>query len=666
MAGGVQIGVCINSSCSASGGGLLIRDLEELAQGRCSVEEQGCLGRCGKGPNIQIKMRSGVYKVVEGVKTYKKAFEIIKEKAELDVPDAVGKLAKIKYDVRREGDATARMEKLGKAFDVIGGETKGAQSNPRGLSELLVLRSKELLKEHVERALQDAQLAVELAADWAQAQLALGNALEMSTRPGEAMKALQTALEINKGINAFAVKRQIKRLERKAQDQAANPTEPPPPLPAPATAPEPEKASASKPAAAKSSAKKKAAPKAKSASKDGAKGSKEGAAAKQPAKKTAGNKTEKKPVQQEPVQESKVEDNDADEEGPPDFVEWRLEENSVMNHNCFKMVFKSTNVKATSKHPVTEVWHVDFLKELDFGEELKRSYTPVSDADAYRKGMLEFMIKVYPDGKMTPWLQTMKPGTKLLISPPHPTLDPRDYGDTVMVAGGTAVTIALQFCRAIHDLKPEASIWLAMCNRTQEDVLYQNLFDDLLSRFSSFRMVHCISSGKAVAKDAKQGSAGSHPGRVTSDVFFAQAPKDAKAIVSGPMGLCQTVVDIWQEQKRSLMDLSVLDELPMPAEASEMDTARSASGTARSAPGTARSAPLLEELKEPSNTESAVAAQVAMEAAPAPCSKPIEPMAVPTTNMASLFCSVLSPFWCQARRPDLDDGEGIPMIQSDK
>jgi len=176
-----KINVCLNASCSSYGAQSLVRDIEELANGECDVEEWGCLGRCGKGPNVELAFSSGEKRIVEGVVDWKNTLALVRDEAECEVPSKVKKLCKMKYEIRRAEDPAKRNEKLQKAFDFLGGEdTTAAAAEPMLLGSLLILRSKALLKDQLADALKDAQKAAELAPTWAQSQLALAAALEAS------------------------------------------------------------------------------------------------------------------------------------------------------------------------------------------------------------------------------------------------------------------------------------------------------------------------------------------------------------------------------------------------------------------------------------------------------------------------------------------------------
>ena len=59
------------------------------------------------------------------------------------------------------------------------------------------------------------------------------------------------------------------------------------------------------------------------------------------------------------------------------------------------------------------------------------------------------LIKVYPQGIMTQHLAHLDVGARIAVSKPVPTLDVRILGEgVVVIAGGSAVTLALQVCAA--------------------------------------------------------------------------------------------------------------------------------------------------------------------------------------------------------------------------
>lgn len=671
------------------------------------MEEYGCLNHCAKGPNVELQYRGGKKKVVEGIRTFKKAASLIEEKAEVRVPRSVYDLAKIKYDIRREVDQDTRRSKLEKCFSALGGPTMAAQNEPRLFCELLVMRSREYLKDDMAKALDDAQRAQELATDWAQPKLALANCLEALSRSAEAIEVLREALQIEKGINKSQLRRQIMRLERKAKgpdgapspeasltlgdasvslapatasltpataswtpatgsltpataslrpamvalasdassasmprqmlvqktvssgsSQAAGataslPLRPAAALPIPRTISEPTmphpmapaKSASAKPQAKATRSPMKLAPPlgvrqppqvrrkgsstfsstlsdtAKTASselrrykpKDSATSSTNSALFASMMRQTSaqssssqGQSRRAKPSTRPSVDMSMTSlsslsgevEPEYDErrglvEGTADFTPWKLESISKLNHDCLKMGLRSKKPKVTARHPPPgDVWHVDILKLERLGEELRRSYTPVSDAQAYKAGTLELMVKVYPHGKMTQHLASLGLGDTVLISPPRATFDLDHVSALVMVAGGSAVTVALQICKAMLKRHPkDVPVRLALCNHTMADVLYSDVLSNLCRQKQWLHVTHYISGGELPKRPTEADPAQFHAGRLSKEVL-QDASSYAKLIVSGPPGLCQCAADLWVDSGKSQETLFILDELP--------------------------------------------------------------------------------------------------------
>merc|ERR1719235_1759887 len=139
---------------------------------------------------------------------------------------------------------------------------------------------------------------------------------------------------------------------------------------------------------------------------------------------------------------------------------------------------------------------------------------------------------------MTQYLSSLAAGSNLLVSPPVVTESLEGCKDLVMIAGGSAVTVAIQICEdALRRNPKDVPVQLLLCNSTVEDVLYQEVFDEILKQHSSFRLVHCISGGSGDKKSSEQLSW--HSGRINKDVI--QKTGDATTcMASGPSGLMKT------------------------------------------------------------------------------------------------------------------------------
>ncbi|TQS32206.1 hypothetical protein Golomagni_07487, partial [Golovinomyces magnicellulatus] len=116
--------------------------------------------------------------------------------------------------------------------------------------------------------------------------------------------------------------------------------------------------------------------------------------------------------------------------------------------------------------------HVAIKAEIE-GEAVSRSYTPVSNNSDL--GVLELVIKAYPDGKLTSqYLAKLEAGDEVLFRGPKGAMR---YHDGLckkigMVAGGTGITPMFQLIRAICENDRDLTeVSLIYANRPEQDIL---------------------------------------------------------------------------------------------------------------------------------------------------------------------------------------------------
>eukprot|EP00933_Yihiella_yeosuensis_P031941 TRINITY_DN25530_c0_g1_i1.p1 TRINITY_DN25530_c0_g1~~TRINITY_DN25530_c0_g1_i1.p1 ORF type:complete len:605 (-),score=162.60 TRINITY_DN25530_c0_g1_i1:91-1905(-) len=525
----VKLEVCNGSSCSGNGATLAIRDIEECAFGVADVELTGCLGHCQKGPNCKTSGGSGKAKVHNSLKKFSKIESMIASNVDgFALTSVQQKVSKLKFTARREEEAPDRLAKINEAIKALGNDAQAAAENPALYASVLVMRARELMKKAPADAIQDAKKAMAMHPQWAWGQIAYSQCLEAMNRTHGALAAMQEALKIGGAVDATTIKRQVTRLEKRAAE--APPDEPLPEAEAPPAGagvgdiPEKDKPKA----------------KTKAAGKPGAKKPSSSTKGKEAPKAKAEVKEEVKPVEDQ------------------DMQDWSLKAVNKPNHDCLRLEFACVGTPPQKFNDT--IWHVD-LEFGEIGEEVKRAYTPVSTIEDLKKGHLDLLIKIYPDGKMSQHVAKMKPGDNILVTKPVKTLEPSDYKmGLVMVAGGSAVTVALQVCEAVLQFASTlGQVHLALCNRTKDDVLLEDRFEELLTKYPAcFHVTHCISQGEL---PTSSGLAKWHKGRVNQQVLSA-APKHLKAVISGPGGLCRTSFDILKRLGRTEDQIAVLDDLP--------------------------------------------------------------------------------------------------------
>ena len=142
---------------------------------------------------------------------------------------------------------------------------------------------------------------------------------------------------------------------------------------------------------------------------------------------------------------------------PEGYVQWDLENVEAVTPHSAVFMFRSDDPKRGTPHPrgsgnlpKPNTWHVTMLgcigedyTSTGAGDEregplpwIERDYTPISSALDWERGRCSILIKVYDDGKLTPWLDKVSrqhgsgreasnigvPNAKMWLSKPVPTL----------------------------------------------------------------------------------------------------------------------------------------------------------------------------------------------------------------------------------------------------
>jgi cytochrome-b5 reductase len=97
-----------------------------------------------------------------------------------------------------------------------------------------------------------------------------------------------------------------------------------------------------------------------------------------------------------------------------EFKALALSSKEWLNHNTLKLRFNLPNPKQRLGLPIGQ--HISFRAKDSDGKDVYRSYTPVSDDDLL--GAVEFVIKIYPNGKMSQVLKQLEVGQTLDMKGP--------------------------------------------------------------------------------------------------------------------------------------------------------------------------------------------------------------------------------------------------------
>lgn len=165
-----------------------------------------------------------------------------------------------------------------------------------------------------------------------------------------------------------------------------------------------------------------------------------------------------------------------------------------------------------------------------------RPYTPTSTDR--EKGHFELVIKSYPTGVVSSYMNSLKVGDKIEVKGP---LTKFAYTANMkksisMICGGSGLTPMLQVIKEIIENPADKTVvHLIFSNSTEQDILLKEVLDDIAKKHSNIHITYLVSKPSSSWKGLK--------GHVSADLI-AKLPKpssDTMVLVCGPPGFMETV-----------------------------------------------------------------------------------------------------------------------------
>lgn len=238
--------------------------------------------------------------------------------------------------------------------------------------------------------------------------------------------------------------------------------------------------------------------------------------------------------------------------GDQGFISLKLESIENINENTKKFRFSLPEENMVSGLPVASAV-VTKYKGPEMEKPVIRPYTPVSDEE--EKGILDFVIKKYPNGPMSEHVHSMAPGQQLEVKGPIPKYDmtPNKHEQIVMIAGGTGITPMYQVIRNIFkNPEDKTKVTLVFGNLTEQDILLRKEFNELENTYPRrFRAFYVLDKPPAEWTQGK--------GHINKDLLKTVMPEpkegNIKIFVCGPPGLYKAI----SGAKKSPQDQGELD-----------------------------------------------------------------------------------------------------------
>ncbi|KAI0199766.1 oxidoreductase NAD-binding domain-containing protein [Astrocystis sublimbata] len=181
--------------------------------------------------------------------------------------------------------------------------------------------------------------------------------------------------------------------------------------------------------------------------------------------------------------------------GGPAFLSLKLQSTEEVNHNTKKLRFALPTDEHVSGLPLTSAlltysWPKGCMLPC------VRPYTPVTRSD--EAGILELMVKKYPDGKQSTHIHSLQPGDSLRFVTPLSGYKwtTNKHSDITLIAGGAGITPMYQLIQGIlANPEEKTRITLVFGVNTDADVLLKKEFEGFERQFPGrFRAVYTVSN----------------------------------------------------------------------------------------------------------------------------------------------------------------------------
>jgi len=181
---------------------------------------------------------------------------------------------------------------------------------------------------------------------------------------------------------------------------------------------------------------------------------------------------------------------------------------------------------------------------------VKKAYSVATCCAKHYEDFIEFCIRYYENGELSPKLAQLKVGDTILLDGPYGkfTLDPKTKRDIVLLAGGTGVAPMMGFIRQILNEQMNNQI-LLLCNaKTSKDLLYKTELEEISNDVPAIKVAFSLT------QDGKERKDGVEKGRIT----LAMIKKYCKDNTLGnkEFYICGPV-EMIRELKQELLDAGV-------------------------------------------------------------------------------------------------------------
>lgn len=218
-----------------------------------------------------------------------------------------------------------------------------------------------------------------------------------------------------------------------------------------------------------------------------------------------------------------------------EFQEFPLIQKIVLSKDSALFRFGLPNPTDVLGLPIGQ--HIQIAAEIE-GKNVMHSYTPTS-LDQDSKGFFDLLIKVYPNGKLSSHIDSLKLGDTIKVKGPKGfyNYEPNMLNHICMVAGGTGITPMYQLIKAIFtNPNDKTKVTLLYGSVSEDDILLRAELDEFAKNNENFNLIYFLDK----APEDWTGKTG----YITKDALAEHFPKpadDVQLLLCGPPGLVSSI-----------------------------------------------------------------------------------------------------------------------------
>lgn len=222
--------------------------------------------------------------------------------------------------------------------------------------------------------------------------------------------------------------------------------------------------------------------------------------------------------------------------GDGNWIDLKLVKSEQVTHDTKYLTFALPKSDQVSGLTTASLVFAKFVTPK--GSNVVRPYTPISDID--QEGTIEFAIKKYDTGKMSPHIHDLKENDTLSFKGPiiKWKWDPSQFESIALIGGGSGITPLYQLVHEISkNPEDKTKVQLFYGSQTENDVILKKELDDIQAKHPDQIKIHYFAD--KVSSDWT-----GETGYISKDFLKSHLPgpnSNSKIFVCGPPGLYEAI-----------------------------------------------------------------------------------------------------------------------------